>query len=552
MPISPPLTELKIRTAERGFYKGFTKDVTITAKLLVGGLIVWAVGFPESASAYLGKINSYILASFNHWYIYVMGLYLLMCLALAIMPSTGRLKLGTEADKPEFSRFSWFSMMFGAGLGIGMLTYSTGEPLYHFQNNPDVIRGVVEGGTAENVRSAYKWTFWHWGLSAWGCYALSGLAISYFSYRRGLPLTIRSAVASLFGRRLSGKLGHTIDVTAVVAIVLGVAQVLGYGVEQFVAGMHRIGLGDWLIKVGPDGAQSASTFGILFAIAIIVGGSTLSALSGVGRGIKWLSNISMGLNWVLLATFLLVGSTFFGLHALAIGIWDYVVSLPSLLFAVWTDDGGATEAELASWQASWTVFYWAWWISFAPFVGMFLARISKGRSIREYILGSMVAPSLMCFIWFGLVGGTAIDLELSGQAQGAILGTGISDQLYATIAVMFEPGMALAMSALVVTLLLTYQVTSADSAILVINTINAAGDDSPKSRPHILFWGLAMAVVVSALLMIGGLGAIQTAMVIGALPFSLVLLLMGISVIRAIIRDGMRKRESMQMVAVQA
>lgn len=542
MRLKPPLTELEIPTAEGGFYNGFARNVAISAKLLVGALIVWAVVFPERAGAFLGDINSLILASFNAWYIYVMAFYLLVCVALAAIPATGKMRLGQQGDKPEFSNFSWFSMMFGAGMGIGVLTYATGEPIFHVQNNPDVIHGFVQGGTAEAVRSAFKWSFSHWGLSAWGCYALTGLSLAFFAYRRGLPLTIRSSLAPLFGRSLAGVLGATVDVIAVVAAVLGVAQTLGYGIEQFVAGLHRIGLGSWLIEVAEDGSRRASTAGIVMSVVVIAGAFTLSALSGVGKGIKWLSNLNMGISFFFLAFFLLFGSTFFGLTAFIVGLWDYVLSIPSLLFSVWSADGTGVGDSLAGWQRRWTVFYWAWWIAFAPFVGMFLARISKGRTIREYVMGAMIVPSIMCFIWFALVGGTAIDLELSGRAGNAIIGTGLSDQLFATLAVLLEPTLTWVFSALAVILLLTYLVTSADSAVLIINTINAAGEESYKARPHILFWGLALAVVVGALLIIGGLSAIQTAMVIGALPFSAVLLLIGVALIKAIVRDGMRRK----------
>lgn len=542
MPIKPPVTELTIRTATSGFYSGFAKDVTISAKFIIGALLIWAIGFPEHSGAFLGKVNGFLLANFNFWYIYVMAFYIVLCLALAAIPATGRLRLGKNDDRPEFSTFSWFSMLFGAGLGIGLLTYAAGEPLYHLQNNPDVIQGNVVANSWDTVPSAMKWTFFHWGISAWGCYTLCGLGLAFFAYRRGLPLTIRSALASLFGNKLSGTTGAIIDIIAVVATVLGVAQTIGYGVEQLVAGLHRIGFGDWLISVAADGKQTSSNAGIIFALVIILGASTLSAISGVGRGIKWLSNLNMGLSFFLLSFFLFFGSTFFGVQTLLTGVFDYVASLPSLLLTVWNDDGTATGKALSDWQGGWTVFYWAWWIASAPFVGVFLARISKGRTIREFVLGAMIATSAMCFIWFAALGGTAIDLELSGVAQNEIAGTGLSDQLYATLAVILEPTMAWIFSIIVVALLLTYQITTADSAVLVINTINAAGDEGPKARPHILFWGTGLALVVGALLILGGLGAIQTAMVIGALPFSAVLALMGVSVSIAIIRDVQRER----------
>lgn len=600
MALKPPLMELPIKTADDGFYKGFAKLVTITGKLLVGALILWAVAFPEQSGAVLSGINSVILATFNYWYIVVMAFFVAVCLILAVLPASGRLKLGHHDDKPEFSNFSWFSMMFGAGIGIGMLTFATAEPLYHWGSNPSTIQGLTAGSSAENVREAYVWSFTHWGLAAWAAYAIVGLSLAYFSYRRDLPLTIRSALVPIFGRSLSGTTGHVVDVVAVVATVLGVSQTLGFGVEQFVSGLSRIGFGDWLYTATEDGGQKMSTMAIVTALVVIMGASTLSALSGVGKGIKWLSNINMGLSFFILAFFLVFGSTFFGLQALVLGIWDYIISIPGNILTVWSpvpmdafmasvpaaaqtlspEDlatvygsatspwgslqsfteglpaaaaslseadiaatyAAATDSRLSGWQGAWSIFYWAWWIAFAPFVGVFLARISKGRTVREYVLGAIVIPAFMCFVWFAIVGGTAIDLELNGGADGAIVGAGQSDQLFAMLAFMLSENLAWIMSVIVVILLLTYLVTSADSAVLIINTINAAGDEGPKARPHILFWGAALALVVGGLIVAGGLSAIQTAMVIGALPFSVVMVLMGISVLKAIWRDSRREK----------
>jgi choline/glycine/proline betaine transport protein len=392
------------------------------------------------------------------------------------------------------------------------------------------------------VREAYIWSFTHWGFAAWAAYAIVGLSLGYFSYRRGLPLTIRSGLTPLFGGAMAGLAGHVVDVVAVVATVLGVSQTLGYGIEQFVSGMYRIGVGEWLYQTASDGTRSSSTAATVVALLIIMGASTLSALSGVGKGIKWLSNLNMGLSFLLLLFFIVFGSTLFGLQALFVGLWDYVLSIPGTLFTVWSKNGTPQQDALAAWQGGWTIFYWAWWIAFAPFVGLFLARISRGRTVREYVLGAVIVPSIMCFVWFALVGGTAIDLELTGKAQGAIVGAGQESQLFAMLDVILRPDLAWAMSVLVVVLLLTYLVTSADSAVLIINTINAAGDESPKSRPHILFWGVALACVVGGLIVAGGLGAIQSAMVIGALPFSLVMVLMGVALIKGIWLDGLREQ----------
>ncbi len=541
---TPPLMDLPIETAEKGFYAGFSKHVAITSKILVSALIVWAIAVPENAAAVLGALNGLLLKSFASWYIYTVALFIIVCVALAIVPTTGRLKLGQEGDKPEFSNFSWFSMMFGAGIGIGMLTFATAEPMYHFATNPNVIMGEVDGSSAENVRPAYVWSFLHWGFTAWACYALVGLSLAYYSYRRNLPLTIRSGLTPMFGDRLSGVIGHVVDVVAVVATILGVAQTLGFGVEQFVSGLSRIGFGDWIIQ--ENGKPTSA--GVVVALLVIMGASTLSALSGVGKGIKWLSNLNMGLSFFLLTFFLLFGSTFFGLTALFNGLMDYIVQFPKLLFTVWSADGSETNDALASWQGGWSVFYWAWWIAFAPFVGVFLARISKGRSLREYILGSIFVPSIMCFVWFSMVGGTAIDLTLNGAAGDAITGAGQSNQLFVMLDLMLSPALGWIMAVIVVVLLLTYLVTTADSAVLIVNTINAAGEESPRGRPHIIFWGVALSLVVGGLLIVGGLGAIQTAMVIGALPFSLVMVLMAISLVMAVVADGIREKNGVQAV----
>lgn len=545
LPIDPPIIDLPIETHDRGFYDGFSREVTIPGKIIVSLLIMWAIFFPVRANETLSAANENIISSFSGWYVYLVALLMVIALVLAALPQSGRLRIGAPDDKPEFSRFSWFAMLFGAGIGIGMLTYSTGEPLAHFSNNPEIIRGAIEASSAEAVRPAYVYTFLHWGFAAWATYALVGLAIGYVSYRRGLPLTIRSALVPLFGERMSGTAGHVVDVVAVVATILGVAVTMGLGVEQFVAGLYRVGMGDWLV----NSEGTASTIAIIAALLVLVGASTISALSGVGRGIKWLSNLNMGLSFLLLALFVIVGSGLYGLELMWTGLTDYLVALPAKTLTLFASDGSQVSEELMQWQLDWTIFYWAWWIAFAPFVGMFIARVSRGRTVREYVLGVILVPSLMCFFWMAIVGGTAIDLELSGAAQGAIAEAGISDQLYATLAVLLDPAAAQIVSILVVVLLMTYLVTSADSAILIVNTINGAGEDEGQRRYHILFWGGALAFMVGSMLVLGGIDAIRITMMIGALPFSFVLALMAIAIIKAIIFDLIRKKHGVPTTA---
>lgn len=548
MSSKPPLMELPIATADHGFYSGFSISVAVVSKIIIAALVIWAIVFPEQAGRILNAINSFILSHTAYWYIGIVALFVLTCSILAVIPATGKLKLGLEGDEPEFARFSWFAMMFGAAIGVGMLTWAVAEPVYHFQNNPDVIAGTATGSTQDNVINAYKWSYLHWGVQAWGCYCLTGMAMAFFSYRRGLPLTVRSSLTPIFGKALSGTLGNLIDIVAVVATILGVAQALGFGVEQFVAGMTRIGIGG--LTDADTGA--ANTLGVLVSIFIIMAASTASALSGVGKGIKLLSNLNLILSFFLLGFFLLFGSTFFGLEALFMGTLEYLINLPTMLFQVFRSDGveGSVASELANWQSAWSVFYWAWWVAFAPFVGLFLARISKGRSIREFVIGAMIMPSIMCFIWFSFAGGTAIDLTLNGDAGDAIFSVPDGDKIFAMVIYMLGDHWGWFMSVLVVVLLLTYLVTTADSAVLIVNTINAAGDEGPKARPHIYFWGIALGAVVAALLIAGGPGgglkAIQTAMVIGAFPFSIVMVLQCVSLVKAAWSDTKRSKAGIQ------
>ncbi|MFT4717090.1 MAG: choline/carnitine/betaine transport [Paracoccaceae bacterium] len=547
MSIEPPITDLKIDTDTSGFYEGFNRVVALGSKISIGLLILWAAVWSEEAGNVLKSIRGTIDANTGAWYMYVMAFFIIACLGLAIWPATGKLKLGAADEKPEFSSFSWFSMMFGAGIGIGMLTYATAEPLYHFGTNPDVIQGLSEGSAENNIRAAYKWSFLHWGFSAWSCYAIVGLTLAFFSYSRGLPLTIRSGLTPIFGNALSGPLGHVIDIVSVIATILGVSVTLGFGVSQFASGVFNITGAEWMMNA----EGTPTNIAMIIALVIVMAASTLSALSGVGKGIKWLSNINMGLSFFLLAFFLIFGSTMFALSSLFVGLWDYIIALPMMAVTVWSADGVAesVSTKLAGWQGGWTIFYWAWWIAFAPFVGLFLARISRGRTFREYVLGAMIVPSLMCFVWFTVVGGTAIDLTLNGDAGDAITSVGISSQLFAMINHMLSPALAAIMSGIIVILLLTYLVTSADSAVLIINTIAAGGDASQKPKIHIIVWGGALTLVIGTLLLAGGLGAINTAMIIGALPFSVVMLLMAISLLKAVIRDGMRERHAAKSAA---
>lgn len=538
----PDIIQIKIALTKQGIYAGFTKSVALTSKLLILMLVTWAIFFPEEASAVLNEINHVILSHFSFWYIYVMAFFVLVCLVLATIPKIGRLRLGADTDKPEFSDFSWFSMMFSAGIGVGMLTWAVTEPIYHLSNNPDVIVGAASSGDADNASNAEKWAFLHWGFSAWSSYAICGLVLAYFAFRKGQPLTIRSGLVPLFGRTLEGPFGSAIDIAAVVATVFGVAQTLSFGIAEWLDGLARVGAGSWMLT--DQGA--ASITGIIFAVALITTIGVASAISGVDAGIKWLSTATLALSIGLLGVFATFGATLFGLESLTFTFLNYLQELPSMALTVRAPDGepASVATQLSEWQSSWTVFYWAWWVAFAPFVGMFFARISKGRTIREFVLGTILLPSVMCFIWFAFAGGTALELELLGEAHGAISEAPDGDKIFVLTEILFAPishKLGYVIELLIVILLFSYMVTLTHSAIFVVNTINAGGGVGVHINPHILFWGFAIAAVVSSLLIAGGLDAVRTAMTISALPFSIILALacgaLGLSIYRDVRND---------------
>jgi len=524
---------IAITTQQSGFYEGFNRVVAVVPKLLIGALIVWVGLSPSAAGEVLLQAQNWSTQNFGGWYVYVTAFYTIVCLVLGLWPRTAHVKLGKADETPEFKMFTWLSMMFGAGIGIGMLTYSTAEPIFHFANNPDTIKGLTDGLDENNVRNAYKWAMLHYGFTPWACYGVVGISLGYLSYNRGLPLTIRSALQPLFGRAMSGNAGHLVDIVAILATIVGLSVTIGYGVSQFASGLFNISGADWLVGEGGKPTLLAQLVGL----TLIVSASCLSAMSGLQRGIKWLSNINMSLSVFLIAFFVFFGATFFALQTFVYTIWDYLIALPAMSTTVWTDNGAEPSGALQSWQGAWTIFYWAWWIAFAPFVGLFLARVSRGRTIREYVIGAMIIPSLICLFWFTFIGATAIDLELSGVAQGSIVNADISAQLFKTINLILSPELAVALSVVIVVLLLTFLVTSADSGILIINTLASGGNQSQKQTKHVVIWGVLFAVLIGVLLAAGGMDALRSVMIIGALPFSIVMALMAISLVKTLLSE---------------
>lgn len=597
MALEDPFTDLKIETQPSGFYKGYSLPIALVSKLSVSLLVLWALVWPLSANETLRSWKSGLLIEFNTFYNISVGLFVFFLLVVALIPATGRMRLGSEDDRPEFSNFSWFSMMFGAGLGVGLMVYATAEPLGLWETNPLTVSGEVAAKSEEAIEGAYRYTFLHTGFHAWAIYVVTGLSLAYYAYTRDMPLTIRAALAPLLGEYTNGVTGHLIDILGVVATILGVAVTIGYGVSQLVDGAFLISGMQWLVESG-DATMKPSTAGLIAALALVMAMSTLSAVSGVGSGVKYLSNINLVLSLVLLAVFIVFGSFVFAATTYAQAMLDYILNFIPLSFRAYSpvseaefasvlpteaapfvgelfagatdawgskqafleglsDDAAAlsdatksaaydagTQGRLFDWQAGWTTFYWAWWIAFSPFVGLFLARISKGRTVREFILGAVIAPSLVCFAWMTILGGAAIDLELNGDANGAILSASTTATLFVTLGEMISGHFLTIITVMCVLLTMTFLVTSADSGILVMNTIMSGGSEDTGVM-HRVIWGILLTLVIGTLLIAGGGGleALTNSMIIGALPFSIVLLLMCVSLAKAMINDLRRSRD---------
>ena len=554
--------------------------------------------FPANANGVLGSLNGQLLEVFNSFYVIIVGIFFFFLLVVAVIPSTGRRVMGTPGEIPEFSNFSWFSMMFGAGLGVGLMVFATAEPLGLWGSNPVVLSGEVAGNTEEALQSGYRYTFLHYGFHAWAIYVVTGLSLAYYAYTRDMPLTIRTALTPLFGRAMNGFFGHVVDVLGVVATILGVSVTIGYGVSQFIDGVYAITGMEWIMDMTGE-APAPGTVGLITGLVVIMALSIISAVSGVGRGVKYLSNLNLVLSLILLLTFVIFGSFLFAMTTYASAFVDYMLNFFQLSFGAYNpQSGGAFDAALPAeaapfadalragatspwgsfdafktglegdaaalpddvlqsayaagepgrqfgWQAGWTTFYWAWWIAFSPFVGLFLARISKGRSVREFIVGCVFAPALVCFAWMTILGGTAIDLELTGGADGAIIGASNTAKLFVTLGQMIEGGLLSAITIMCVVLIMTFLVTSADSGILVMNTIMSGGDQDVGNK-HKIIWGLILTAVIGALILAAGennpMDALRNAMIIGALPFTMVMGLMCIALAKALFRDGQRDK----------
>ncbi len=477
----------------------------ISAALILVFVLFGAI-FPELAGAMFDRVQTRIVRDFGWFYILSVAIFLIFVIFLMVS-RYGDVKLGPDDSEPDYSYLSWFSMLFSAGMGIGLLFFGVAEPIQHYSKPP-----VGPGSTVDSAREAMILTFFHWGMHAWAIYIVIGLALAYFAFRRGLPLTLRSGLYPLIGRRINGPIGHAIDIFAVLGTMFGVATSLGFGVLQVNAGFS------YLFGIPVNAAVQVGL------IAAITGLATLSAGTGLDKGVRRLSELNIILAVALLIFVLAAGSTVFLLQAYVQNIGAYLGAVVQRTFRMYA-------YEPNTWLGDWTLFYWGWWISWSPFVGMFIARISRGRTIREFTTGVLLVPVLFTFLWMTVFGNTAIALDLSGTAP---IVKAVAENMPVALFKMLEQlPFPLISSGIATLLIITFFVTSADSGALVIDMITSGAAPNPPVWQRI-FWAVSAGVVAAVLLVAGGLKGLQTAALVSALPFAVVMLFICYGLLRAL------------------
>ncbi|QBJ98772.1 BCCT family transporter [Rhodococcus sp. ABRD24] len=488
------------------------KPVFVPASIVIFAMIAFAVVYSGAAEGAFESLNRLIADGVGWWYILVATGFVVFALYCG-MSRIGNIRLGRDGEEPEFSILSWFAMLFSAGMGIGLVFYGVAEPLSHYVTPPEA--GRVEGSTDAAANQAMELTLFHWGLHAWAIYVVVGLGLAYMTFRKGRPLSVRWLLEPLLGRRrIEGPIGHAIDVIAIVGTLFGVATSLGFGIQQISAGLEYLGwveVDNWLIVV---------------LIAAVTALATFSVVSGVSKGLKWLSNINMLLAVALAVFVLLLGPTLFIMQSWVQNLGGYVQALPKMALRTspFSEDG---------WAGAWTIFYWGWWMSWAPFVGMFIARISRGRTIREFVFGVLLAPTLVGSLWFTIFGGSGI---LRQRNDGDMLGAdGAVDTNTSLFSLLGGLPLGTITSVLAIAIVVFFFVTSADSGSLVIDILSTGGDMGTPVVTRV-YWAVLQGVVAAVLLLVGGSGSLtvlQTASIATAVPFSVVLVLACVSMLRA-------------------
>ncbi|HEK2702336.1 TPA: choline BCCT transporter BetT [Pseudomonas aeruginosa] len=476
------------------------------------------IGFPQRAGEWLLAAQTWASQTVGWYYLLAMTLYLIFVVVTALS-GYGKIKLGADHDEPEFSYLSWAGMLFAAGISITLFFFCVSEPLTHFLQPPQ-----GEAGTQEAARQAMELLFLHWGLHGWGVFALVAMALAYFAYRHNLPLALRSALYPLIGKRINGPIGYTVDCFGIIATVFGLGADMGFGVLQLNSGL------DYLYAI-------PHTHPVQMALIVLMMGAAISvAVSGVDKGIRILSDINMLLACSLLLFVLFAGPTQHLLNTLVQNVGDYLGHLPGKSFDLYAY-GGPSD-----WLGSWTVFYWAWWIAWAPFVGLFIARISRGRTIREFVFGVLFIPLGFTLAWMSIFGNSALEQALGGASE---LGRVAIEQPSMALYQMLQ-NYPWSRAVITVTVLVSFVffVISADSGTVVLSTLSAHGGSADDDGPKWLrvFWGSVTALVTGGLLFAGSIDALKSAVVLTSLPFSLILLLMMWGLHKAFYMESQRQR----------
>nr|WP_281372387.1 BCCT family transporter [Prauserella isguenensis] len=495
---------------------GITPAVFWPALLVVAGVSLVAIAFPGATGEVLRSVQSGIVSGAAWFYSLAIVGFIVFAIWMGVS-RFGTITLGKEDEPPEFGLMSWFAMLFAAGMGIGLVFYGVGEPLAFATSDPEP---GTEGSATELAQLGMAQTFLHWGFHPWAVYAVIGLALAYAIHRRGRPVSIRWALEPLLGDRVKGSIGDLIDVLAVIGTVFGVATSLGLGVQQIATGLSTMGV-----------LGEASDTALVVLIVIVTLLALVSVASGLSRGIRWLSNINLTLGAVLLISVLLLGPTLFLLRDLVESFGVYLTNVLGMSFdaATYTGDAGR------EWQGTWTIFYWGWWISWAPFVGVFIARISRGRTIREFIAGVLLVPTVVVIVWFAVLGGTGIHRQLFGA--GDLWSSGeelVAEESLFTVLGGLPFGTVLSVIALL--LLAVFFVTSSDSGSLVVDMLASGGHPDPPVWSRVM-WAVLEGLVAIGLLLAGGLEALQAGAIATALPFSIVLILICVATYRALHKE---------------
>jgi glycine betaine transporter len=488
---------------ERSDRSTFKISVGIAAIFVLIGVLI-----PEQFAAAMTVAQSFILESFG-WFYQLVATFSLIFAFFMIFSKYGKIKLGKPDSKPEYSRTTWIAMLFSAGMGIGLLFYGVSEPIAHFTAPP-----LGDGSTEQSAILGMRYTWLHWGLHAWAIYAIVALAFAYQKFRKNAPGLMSATLYPVFGEKVKGPLGQTIDVVAVFATLFGVAASLGLGSQQINAGL------EYLVGIPNNFMVQIMIMGIISVLFII------SANTGISRGIKYLSNVNMSITVLLFITMFVLGPTLFLLNMFTSTLGSYVqnVALMGLRLSPF-------DAKEVAWTQGWTIFYWAWWVSWTPFVGMFIARVSKGRTIREFTVAVLLIPSLVCALWFTVFGGTGIYLEFFEGLN--VSGQGIETALFY---VYQQLPFGILLSILTVALITTFFVTSADSATFVLGMQTTGGKLNPPNKVKVT-WGVILVASTVVLMASGGLAGLQTAIIVSSLPLTFIVLIMCYGLIKTLNQD---------------